>query len=432
MNYDIWYNIGIHLDYISVINLFQINLRLNEICRSNHFWSLKVKNDFDTKEKEFSETITEVGKAKEAYIFWAGINGVPIPGAEKYGNLDNLLDKVTKTNNNKLIEYFGRLDQSPLMLENLGKNNNQEMIFKLYNSLYIKYAMIGAMKGEHWDLVKKLAEENFTSLELRDIFRTAVGTGNITLFEYLSTKYYRNSDHDSKLLYYACANNKTYMIIYLLGKGIRNFDDGLAGAAKAGNYDLINTMLGLGATNVNRAMICAAQGGHLDVVLDMVTRGATHRNDLLQAAVTIGNLSIAQKAIDLGAKNYSDALLDAVDNDQLEMVEFLLPKITVDNETIKMAARRGNSRIFNMVKHNINSAYYQDILQSAIGGGNLLIVRELIRLGANPLDPELMDMATDYHQLNSILELVRQGADYQVWIDKMQPGFLRYLSRYND
>ena len=46
MNYDIWYIVGLHLDYDSLGKLFPTNRKIAALSYSSYFWLLKSKERF--------------------------------------------------------------------------------------------------------------------------------------------------------------------------------------------------------------------------------------------------------------------------------------------------------------------------------------------------------------------------------------------------
>lgn len=60
MDYDIWYIIGLHLDYDSLGKLFCTNRKMSSLSYSNYFWLLKSKKDFLVSELDYDKLLKKL------------------------------------------------------------------------------------------------------------------------------------------------------------------------------------------------------------------------------------------------------------------------------------------------------------------------------------------------------------------------------------
>lgn len=433
MYHDIWYNIGTHLDYDTLLILPQINHQLIYVYNSNYFWLLKCQKDFTIKEEKFDEIVDQLKSGRETYLFWAGINDIPLRGAERYGNLSKLTVSAAASGDNCLIEYYHNLLPYEIF-HTLGEYNNGPMINKLLNREdkfhyhNLLRVLRGALMANHEELIKILAPEELYS-DVVHLVHPAIVSNNLSNLMFLINKY--QIDLTNKhFLYEACAAGNREIINYLLENGATDYDYGLLGAAYRGDRELINLMIRLGATDVNGAMEEASQCGHVDIVLDMIKRGATDVDKALAAAATGGKLEIVKMLIDWGATNYTEALEDAAENGHLSTVKYLLSKPTSLTKALNLSVGNGNIDVFTLLMAHVGPLCREvlaNLLKISVKNGHLLICRHLINLGADPLNPSLICLATSHNQLNIIIELINHGANYLPVVDKLKSQFRKYL-----
>ena len=131
---DIDYHIGIKLQYNDLMNLCEVNKRFGQLGNNIWFWKLKAMRDFAITSDNFEELNQETinfptpGSAKiaehETYIRLAGEHLMPIPGAERYGDILDLTTRaVINDEDLSLIRYFFEIKRSYRFLPILGKRN---------------------------------------------------------------------------------------------------------------------------------------------------------------------------------------------------------------------------------------------------------------------------------------------------------------------
>lgn len=464
MNHDIFWMIALHLDYIFLGNLWAVNKNFYHISCSNYFWLRKCIHDLAITEEEYDSAISEVGTGQNTYLFWAGELNLPIPGAERYGNLYTLAVEASKVADDLVVEYFYRLSLCKDVWEILGLLDRRELITRLmskysYNRADNLYGVLmGGIRKNNLSLVTQLLTKDTAPYIERDveILLTHISTtGSVDMLKYINQIYnYRYQSKYNDLLCGACIQQNLPLIHYLLAAGVTNYNGGLSGAAISGNILLVKWMLKLGATAVNRALSYAATGGHIDIISELICRGATDFNSGLTNAAYGGHISVVQDMVARGATDINGALDYAVMGNQLEMihylinigannfssaleqaiifstppiVSFLLTKTTPSITYFVKRSITNDLAIFNLLIDHIPSDMYQELLILAALYGKLSIFRQLIAKGANPLDVSVMREAACSSQLNIILDLIKRGASYQ-WAEiYMKSSIINYL-----
>lgn len=435
MDQDIWYTIGIHLDYENLMILCQVNSNLSHICNSNYFWMIKVNQDFGISEEDFDKLQSELETGEEIYIYYAGLNNLPIRGAEKYGNPYDLVKAAASTGNDQLVEYFYYLFPYPYIFKILGNRGMSDLIFylndKYPNGDNLDYAMKGAIKGRHRLLIDQITKHKDFSPE-SDMLYDAAESGNVPLFVHLDQTFilgYRGTEND--LLRIATSKNNQNMVSFLLATGITGYDEGLVGAAESGNQELIDLMLILGAQDINGALLAASRGGHLSIFLQMKNKGATAFEEAFVQAANLGKISIMQEIINFRdiSYQYDEALKSATHTGELEVIKFLLsrykptinysPWTNANNQIIAL-------KIIEALLPYIDEKFYQKMLREAAIRGQLAIFKKLISLGTDPFDDQILDEIFSSWNLNIMIELVKRGADYKNR-PYLSPQFLPYL-----
>ena len=448
MNYDIWYIVGLQLDYDSLGKLFSTNRRIATLSCSSYFWLLKSKEDFSLSESEYDKFFQKLKNGAEVYRYFAGIRGIPIKGSERYGDLRILRQAAALSDNNKfLTKFFGNPgDKETLKI--LGRRNSSlipQLSSILFNRVYI---IVGAIEGNHVSLIKKLISEYpyIDSAYFQFKFlRTAIKSGSIEIIELLTSFYAMrwlnansNCDYedDSEILYYTCATRNLEMVKYIMAKrkcGIRDYNDGLAGAARAGNIQLMNLMSSLGATDIEGAMIFASKGGHLSIVLDMFNRGSTNLNLALLHAAKKGNQELVQKLVELGANvnYYEETLVNACRGNNLPVLRFLLSNIKHLPKGFLIRLLTGNkimsSDILDTLLPYIDISEYPTILLGLISSENILWFGRMLEHGTRIPESWLTADVIRKIQLPIMIELIHWGLDYKKYIPNMYQKMAEYL-----
>lgn len=101
------------------------------------------------------------------------------------------------------------------------------------------------------------------------------------------------------------------------------YNDGLYGACRGKQLDLIEWMIELGADNLNYGLGGACDGGHMDIAVMMVELGARGFNTGLNSACCGGHIELAQYMVQLGADKFDEALERAKIYGHKDLIEWL-------------------------------------------------------------------------------------------------------------
>lgn len=346
MYLDIWYNIGLHLDYESLYDIFQTSIEMTMLKSSSYFWSLKSEKDFSVNYLEYDRLLKKLKTGKEVYLYFAGINGIPIKGSERYGDTQTSIRTAALSDNVEFLSQFIDWKWNLKNLKILGRRNSS-LISKLKLDLAGQvHVMLGAIRGNHLSLIKELVKNIDIEYSCYPSYhwsflKTAIKSENPEIIEYLSTVYklpYLDPDFDdghenrSMVLFYTCATGNLEMVKYIMNKRKCTIDDynkGLSGAAKAGNIQLMNLMISLGAHNGFGAIIEAAKYNRFPIVVSIYNWWCNNLDSALNNMTKKGNIETIQKLIKLGANFYdiNSALKLACRGNNLPAVKFLLSKV---------------------------------------------------------------------------------------------------------
>ena len=203
MNYDLWYRIGLHLDYETLYNLFQTNIEITTLRYSNYFWLLKSRKDFSVPNSECDRLFKKLKTGKEVYLYFAGINGIPIVGSERYGDLRFLIRMAALSENNRFLTQFIDMKWDNKNLKILGKRNSSLISKLILNDMGQLNVVLGAIRGNHLSLVKELIAKYppIDSSHYYLLFQKAIRSENFEILDFLSRKYrspYLNTNTESE------------------------------------------------------------------------------------------------------------------------------------------------------------------------------------------------------------------------------------------
>lgn len=426
MNIDIWFQIGVRLDYESLSSFFTVNESLSQFKTNNFFWIEKSRYDFPNYSHQSGD--------RETYLYLSGINEIPNRGAERYGNIKKLIRSAIKTNNNKLIRYFCKLYLDGEIFIWLGKANNHEII-KEFNYIYLYETIKGAIKGKHSFLIKELFSPKMPELsrhEQTHLFITAAYTGDVCIFKYLNTIYDTDFDagDDEAISFASGESGNLDMVNHIIDIGIREYDSVLCGAAKAGHKSIIEKMLHLGAKDIKEAKEFLAEGGHFSLLAEMPNSDLVNFHTSLFRAAFKSPIEVIKTLVELEANVDGLILQAACIGNSLDVVQFLISKFSGfggDFPQYAFNALHNHVTIFYDIIKYVDKKYYHQLLIRAANQGNLLAFTHLLELGASPLTKNvILQEMYDYH-LNILIELVNQGIDYKIFKGQIPPQLYDYL-----
>lgn len=360
---DIDYHLGLQLNYMELLNLCAVSRRFSQLCINPLFWYWKAMTDFKVTEEEFSQIVKEIPPLNlsrkivehEAYIRVAGEHNYPLPGAEKYGRINNLLvAAVRRDYYDYLIAHMGPLGPYGDIGRELGQKGNRKIINKVIHLLgtgkytWMPYIVEGAIIGHHLqlaiDLIATGAKYLYHVLDypakrgdydtinqlitMPEIKRSslpyagkaAAEAGNWEMIEYI--RQYGHVDFRF-ILDGAIAGLHYDLINYALPQVNIEGDYLLKEAVKTGNEKMVDYIIEkFNIIDCNRALGQAAKYSHLNVVRQLIE--IYYANDVNRAINKSTSLPISEFLLNKGAKPTNEAVISAVAGNNLSLVKYLL------------------------------------------------------------------------------------------------------------
>lgn len=428
---ELQYRLALELEYPDLVTIASSSHYYTQLYNNPAFWENKILHDFSLPAKEI---ILEMKSSREAYIRIAGEHKVPFPGAEKYGNVDELTIEAARRDNLSVIRYFYNISLNNNIFFILGKRNKAAWIRELSAPDYSDNAVDivgGALAGGH--LV--LAQEFLVHVEPEDIsgwfLEAATESGDIQIVKFvldLLRKHHtylieigeftqEESDlsfqSDLEIALAIAVKYKYLDIVYLyIELGAKNLDDSLNEAAKNGDISMVNYLISLNPQiNLNQGLWGAAAGGNKEIINIMINEGATDFTQGITSAAYGGHLDILEDFLTRGGQITESALNNAVNNNQLAIVEYLLKKkIFILSQPIKSSIIQDNKEIFSLLisRGNAGNLTLDDMINSAVKGGREKVLRTILKLFFPQVDSTMISRAG--HHLNVIVQLI----NYQV------------------
>lgn len=355
---EIDYIIASNLDYWQLLEFCAVNRRFARIYSEPWFWELKTIHDFEIsspKLKKIYLTLRDtILPEREAYFKLAGDREWPIPGAEKYGDPNKLVEAATerffqlKLTNTNLIERFFKVNKDTCIFRTIGYNGRIDVIEKFIDKYreskihILNSSLLGAASVGKTDLVVQLLDQGATNYF--GAFNLSIYSRNYETIQYLLDKPGINLN---SALGMAGEIGDLNMINFLIAQGATNYKNALGGAAAGGHYGIVDVMVNLGADDFDVALARAAGTGNIDMMEYLINKGATDLNQALSFAASKGQLPAVRFLIEKGATDFNEALKYAPCTDNLPMVEFLI-SLGASNfhSALKIAAESGSIKIF--------------------------------------------------------------------------------------
>lgn len=443
---DINFSLGLNLDYDDLLIFCSLAKKYSVFCATGSFWKAKAIHDFHIDLPDLEELIAEIIAAgdyslpeKETYIRLAGEHDIPILGAEKYGDVNELTFIVANKLDESKLFYFFQISKFTYIFIHLGNLNRVDLLNKflqLYPQLQepiLNNFMIGAAESGNVTLVTQLLELG-ANYYAAAVYRAA-SSGHIKIIHLLIDKLGVDFNH---AMYTAAFNGHINIVYYMLAYGANNFDECLDAAVAHKYYNIINLMLLSGATDYDealstaayhgyrdiialliqkgikdydKALYRAAQGGFRDIVLDMINHGATDVNYGLIGAALGGHLDIIKELMKRGATNFYDALIEAIvepEDKNLDIIKFLaeqVPDQQISHDFLFVVAGAGNKLILEYFFPYVKAQNYNSYALQAARFGNREGVKFFVEKGANNID-ELVIAANKYPRILSYLNMI--------------------------
>lgn len=460
---DISFQIGLRLDYKAILKSRQVNSNWRKLYYGKYFWMIKCHLDLGISESDWEEISSQIKSGQEIYLYFSGLNNIPIYGAEKYGSVYKLARNLARssTPDYDLLEFFCQLSGDYRILEPLGRQNNREIINRLsrWYTDTIKFRLhiaVGACAGGHLLLTKEMLEGIINFVPIDRLLYQAVLGQNIEIIKYLPDhliKYY------SVIPFYSvCATENDNIIDHFLSRGLGNYSDGLIAAAAKGNKKLIYRLLDLGAAINDMSVFAAAQAGHWDTAVELANQGRISPNKILRGAAAGGHQIIVENLIAGGADDLDGALVsatkynhvslvhwlvdqgarvtdwtidEAIVSENLEIFQYLVIKTNkpIDKINYNHLVRCRNSSIFREIMKYMPRECYYPIITEAVKRGRINIVKKLIDSIPGKEYSQLLITGAMYSQFNIVIELASRGVDWLPAKDYLNSHCIDYLSR---
>ena len=242
-------------------------------------------------------------------------------------------------------------------------------IIQLYNKVYPEFGLMGAIKGQHMDLIKY-----FTGRyrPVPDPFKT----GDPKTFLW------------ARVMKAAAKTGNREIINFFLDKGIRAWKMAMEGAAESNHPELVyffTDMLDNESENEwmpnDWGLRAAAKGGNKELIKFFIDRGANRWNMGLQGAVAGNHRELIDYFISLGADDYDSALYEAAKKGNMELIEYFMGIVKRGrspdpNKGLFGAARRGD---ISLMQYFIEAGadYWSRAIEEAEMGGHTYAINFL-------------------------------------------------------
>lgn len=332
--------LGEKLDDFSLFNMCKCGF-----YRDENFWMNRVINKFS---KKVADMKLESRSWKEFYTLIVYYDN-------KYLK-NKALKKVSKRGMSDLVNFF--IDKGAIDFYsgayNAAKGGHTELVnFFTDKTKESRGAVKGAAIGNHLDLfyscILKIHDilikgDDVSERHIREIIEGAARGGNKEIIDYV-------------LNLISNCQNKEYL-----------YDKGMAGAARAGDLDLVNFFMEKGnkePSSWSMGLKAAARGGHMYLVNFFIEKGAKYG---ITSAAKGGHFEIVDHFLEL-TKNRKDmdiqkmkgaALHGAAEGGHLEMVENYISQGFMNSENVKVglmgsALQGGYKKVIDLVTPYITS-----------------------------------------------------------------------------
>lgn len=319
--------VGLNCNYLDLLDLFATSRSFFQLSKSPLFWQWKAMKDFKVTAGEFAQINLETKNDRETYIRIAGERGVPIPGAERYGYIVQLIREAATrltfypSRRDIIFEKFFSLHHDYEVFKILGEKGRKDLILKLGNTniTTFGYAIRGALTVNNYALAFTLVHLGSGSYSM--ILKTAAKTNNYIVIDKL----------DKDVVYcvgpairVAAKRGNMQMLEYLKKFGYVDPDEILTGAISGGNLSMITYAISLGASSPHSGLTTAIKNHNLEMVKYIITRFPIDDLDnLLTLAIRYDDILVVEYLLSLGAEIREDPFTVV---NSIPMVRFLLEK----------------------------------------------------------------------------------------------------------
>lgn len=458
--YDVYYDIGLNLDYSSIIRNCSTSINFWKLGNDPLFWIYKSLRDFPfTTKAQLHQISREFTKPKirlpqrETYLYLAGQNCCPLWGGEKYGNINDLTIQAINSGKTALSLHYFSLCQDTLVFCCLGNSWDIATIDRfidryphLKTEILNKTLQCAASHGR-CDLVRQLIDRgaylykpsvssairrgdpqtiqlliNQPGLDINEIIESLAGVGNYPLLEQWLSKDGIKLSVYKKILFFAAKHGNRKMIDLTITPSTLN--TGLWGACEGGNLQLVEEFLNLGANDIDQALEYAAVSGNEEIIDLLLKLGVRKVDRAIISAIRNDHDEVTKKLIDWGGNlvpELNSLLVTASFYDNLPIIKYLVDKgaCNIDEalshstdkkiiqyflgkwvnniDRVLRKAAKSNARLFEELFSYAQPNNYNSYLVEAARHGHLNTVRLLLSAGATEIDAAINAGKLHYH-----------------------------------
>ena len=294
-----------------------------------------------------------------------------------------------------------------------------------YDRMSLNERIVASVKNNDVKLLEKFLSSGSRKYVM--IMNTAAKIGNIAILKWMMSLTLEGRDSS---FYQACKSAQVEIINFLYSPDI-SIDNGLRGAVKSRDVELVKQIIEGGARNFADCALEACESGNLEVV-KLIFHPSVYFRNIMDDPVISHNLSISlygaiesknKEVIDYvlieGAKVCSMAINKAIKLNDIGLLEYLLFKLEGEKNllglnTVRSAVISGNVEMVKFVlskldisKINNSPKLVKRIIRNALNVDELQIARMILD-ELNRISPDETESIRD--ELNkAIAEISRKG-----------------------
>lgn len=274
---------------------------------------------------------------RETYVKLAGLNNIPIKGAERYGNIKTLIINTLETKRYQLFWHFFDLYLDFWMFRTVGIYGSKELIDEAVKKYpdnakdILNNSLCGAAKSGLTELVEYLISVG--AKHVHRVTTNAAQSGNISTVKFLLGRRATHSDIANDMFISAVVAGEINLVQYLLSLGADDYCRAAVYAAAHGHQDILDLVLSfipdkVDENLINNLFVAAAEGGHYDIIDDMIDNGANDFTSAALMSIYSRDIELVKYLIDKGAvinnNNISQAVENAVRVLDIDMIKFFM------------------------------------------------------------------------------------------------------------
>lgn len=273
--------------------------------------------------------------------------------------------------------------------------------------------------------------------DVNEALKYAISKDKSEIIDYLVT---RKGVNVKPAVTYAITKNRKELLTRLLQNEKSDADLALSEAMTKSKYDLAIIALESGRTKPSKFLKTAIKkdqdvlakkiveyGGDPDLGMELaieknkfalvdffIQQNASVSNPKFMDVAAQSNLDITKVLVESGA-DANNGILSACKGNKLDIAEYLIENGADANKGMQVASLAGHTRIVSLLIEN--GADAQPGIKGAVKGNHLETTKLLLENGADCTEPELIQIASQEHNVQLVKELIEYGANPQegVW-----------------